>query len=162
MVGLSPAFAVTIWKTLAGLTVAEVLRQVLAGIEEEGVAARLVRVRRSLDVGAIGSTAAGCPARDRHRAAGQGDGADPPRRPAAAREPGAVLDRAARDRELYRGLGRNAARYARGAEPEPLLLPESSEPLGPHYHARVVALVALERGSVAAVDPVDVEATWPS
>ena len=64
-------------------------------------------------------------------------------------------------RELYRGLGRNAARYARGAEPEPLFLPESSEPLGPNYHARVVAMVALERRSVAPGDPVEVEATWP-
>ena len=58
-------------------------------------------------------------------------------------------------RELYRGLGRNAARYARSAEPEPLFLAESSEPLGPNYHARVVALVALERRSVAAGDVQD-------
>ena len=65
-------------------------------------------------------------------------------------------------RELYRGLGRNAARYARSAEPEPLFLAESSEPLGPNYHARVVALVALERGSVLAADPLEVEAAWPS
>ena len=63
-------------------------------------------------------------------------------------------------RELYRGLGRNAARYARSAEPEPLFLAESSEPLGPNYHARVVALVALERRSVVAGDPVEVEAAW--
>ena len=42
----------------SGLTVAEVLRQVLAGIEEEGGSARLVRVRRTIDVGAIGWTAA--------------------------------------------------------------------------------------------------------
>src|SRR6202035_6133022 len=47
--------------------------------------------------------------------------------------------------ELYRQLGRNAARYAKGLAPDPLLLPESSEPLGPRYHARVVQLVAIER-----------------
>ena len=57
VVGLSPAFAHTIWLSLSGLTVAEMLRQVLAGIEEEGAAARLVQVHRTLDVGAIGSTA---------------------------------------------------------------------------------------------------------
>ena len=67
--------------------------------------------------------------------------------------------------ELYRGLGRNAARYAKGAPVEPLLLPESSEPLGPRYHARVVQLVAIERGLAAGRRPggagglVDVRAT---
>ena len=43
---------------LNGMTVAEVLRQVLAGIEEEGLDARLVGVRRSIDLGSIGWTAA--------------------------------------------------------------------------------------------------------
>ena len=57
--------------------------------------------------------------------------------------------------ELYRGLGRNAARYAKGAPVEPLLLPESSEPLGPRYHARVVQLVATERRCSSAGDPVE-------
>ena len=150
VVGLSPAFAHTIWLSLSGLTVAEVLRQVLAGIEEEGAAARLVQVRRTLDVGAIGSTAS--------RLAGSGIGiglqakgtalihrADLP--PLGNLELFSIAPRVTR--ELYRGLGRNAARYARSAEPEPLFLAESSEPLGPNYHARVVALVALERRSVA-------------
>ena len=58
---------------------------------------------------------------------------------------------------LYRGLGRNAARYARGAEPEPLLLAESNEPVGPGYHARVVAMVAVERRALQVRDPVEVE-----
>ena len=51
---------------------------------------RLVRVQRSLDVGMIGWTAArpGGLA-GRHRPAGEGHRAHPPRRPAAAREPGA-------------------------------------------------------------------------
>ena len=64
------------------------------------------------------------------------------------------------DAGRYRALGRNAARYARGANPEPVLLPESSEPFGPRYHARVVALVAAERACVRPVDPVEVEVTW--
>ena len=48
MVGLSPAFAHTIWLSLSGLTVAEVLRQVLAGIEEEGALARVVQNGRAV------------------------------------------------------------------------------------------------------------------
>jgi propanediol dehydratase large subunit len=163
VVGLSPAFAHTIWLSLSGLTVAEMLRQVLAGIEEEGASARLVQVRRTLDVGAIGSTAS--------RLAGSGIGiglqakgtalihrADLP--PLGNLELFSIAPRVTRER--YRGLGRNAARYARSAEPEPLFLAESSEPLGPNYHARVVALVALERRSVVAADPVEVEAAWRS
>jgi propanediol dehydratase large subunit len=163
VVGLSPAFAHTIWLSLSGLTVAEMLRQVLAGIEEEGATARLVQVHRTLDVGAIGSTAS--------RLAGSGIGiglqakgtalihrSDLP--PLGNLELFSIAPRVTR--ELYRGLGRNAARYARSAEPEPLFLAESSEPLGPNYHARVVAMVALERRSVVAADPVEVEATWRS
>jgi propanediol dehydratase large subunit len=163
VVGLSPAFGVEIWTALNGMTVAEVLRQVLAGIEEEGLASRLVRVRRSIDLGYIGSTAArlsgssvsvGLQAKGTaliHRA-------DLP--PLANLELFSIAPRLTP--ELYRALGRNAARYAKGAAPEPLLLPESSEPLGPRYHARVVQLVAMERRLSSAAEPVELEASWPS
>jgi propanediol dehydratase large subunit len=163
VVGLSPAFAKEIWTALNGMTVAEVLRQVLAGIEEEGLESRLVRVRHSIDLGSIGSTAA--------RLSGSGvsvglqakgtalihQAALPP---LANLELFSIAPRVTS--ELYRGLGRNAARYAKGLTPEPLLLPESSEPLGPRYHARVVQLVAIERRLTEAAAPVGLEATWPS
>jgi propanediol dehydratase large subunit len=163
VVGLSPAFGDEIWEALNGMTVAEVLREVLAGIEEEGLAARLVRVRSSIDLGYIGSTAA------RLSGSGvsiglQGKGtalihrADLP--PLANLELFSIAPRVTAD--LYRGLGRNAARYGKGLAPEPLLLPESSEPLGPRYHARVVQLVALERQLARPEQPVELEASWPS
>jgi propanediol dehydratase large subunit len=163
VVGLSPAFGREIWVALNGMTVAEVLRQLLAGIEEEGLASRLVRVRRSIDLGLIGSTAA--------RLSGSGVSvglqakgtalihrADLP--PLANLELLSVAPRITA--ELYRHLGRNAARYAKGLAPEPLLLPESSEPLGPRYHARVVQLVAIERRLVEDAQPSELEAAWPS
>jgi propanediol dehydratase large subunit len=161
VVGLSPAFGEQIWLALNGMTVAELLRQVLAGIEEEGLESRLVRVRRSIDLGAIGWSAAqlsgsgvaiGLQAKGTaliHRA-------DLP--PLGNLELFSIAPRVTP--ELYRGLGRNAARYARGAPVEPLLLPESSEPLGPRYHARVVQLVAIERGLARPADPVELEAEW--
>jgi len=163
VVGLSAAFGREVWTALNGMTVAEVLRQVLAGIEEEGLASRLVRVRRSIDLGSIGWTAA------RLSGSGvsvglQGKGtalihrADLP--PLANLELFSIAPRVTA--ELYRGLGRNAARYAKGLAPEPLLLPESSEPLGPRYHARVVQLVAIERRLVEDAPPVELEASWPS
>jgi propanediol dehydratase large subunit len=163
VVGLSPAFGREIWAALNEMTVAAVLRQVLAGIEEEGLQSRLVRIHRSIDLGSIGWAAA--------RLSGSGVSvglqakgtalihrADLP--PLANLELFSIAPRITP--ELYRGLGRNAARYAKGLAPEPLLLPESSEPLGPRYHARVVQLVAIERGLAADSDPVDLEATWPS
>ncbi len=163
VVGLSPAFGEQIWAALNGMTVAEVLREVLAGIEEEGLVARLVRVRRSIDLGLIGSTAA--------RLSGSGISvglqakgtalihrADLP--PLANLELFSIAPRVTA--ELYRGLGRNAARYAKGLAPQPLLLAESSEPLGPRYHARVVQLVAIERRLVRDAEAVELEATWPS
>ena len=163
VVGLSPAFGREIWTALNGMTVAEVLRQILAGIEEEGLRSRLVRVSRSIDLGSIGWAAA--------RLSGSGVSvglqakgtalihrADLP--PLANLELFSIAPRITP--ELYRGLGRNAARYAKGLAPEPLLLPESSEPLGPRYHARVVQLVAIERRLVHDAPPVELEATWPS
>ena len=57
-VGVSPAFATTLWLTSSGLPVGEALRQIMAGLEEEGCLARLVRVRSTIDVGMIGLTAA--------------------------------------------------------------------------------------------------------
>jgi propanediol dehydratase large subunit len=163
VVGLSPAFGSGIWVALNGMTVAEVLRQLLAGIEEEGLRSRLVRVSRSIDLGMIGWTAA--------RLSGSGVSvglqakgtalihrADLP--PLANLELFSIAPRITP--ELYRQLGRNAARYAKGLAPEPLLLPESSESLGPRYHARVVQLVAIERGLVEDAAPATLEAVWPA
>ena len=163
VVGLSPALARSLWVSLSGLSVAEVLRQVLAGIEEEGLVSRCVRIASTIDVGAIGLTAA--------KLSGSGIGiglqakgtalihqADLP--PLGNLELFSVAPRVTR--ELYRGLGRNAARYAKGSEPEPLFLPESSEPLGPNYHARVVAMVAIERQACEQRPPEEVIPSWPS
>ena len=161
VVGVSPAFGEGVWMALSGMTVGELLRQVLAGIEEEGLASRVVRVRRSIDLGAIGWAAAqlsgsgisvGLQAKGTaliHRA-------ELP--PLGNLELFSIAPRVTA--ELYRGLGRNAARYAKGTAVEPLLLPESSEPLGPKYHARVVQLVAIERGLAQAGDPVELEVSW--
>ncbi len=163
VVGLSPGFGQELWIALNGMTIAEVLRQVLAGIEEEGQASRLVRVNRSIDLGNIGWTAAqlsGSAVSIGLQAKGTAliHHADLP--PLGNLELFSIAPRVTGD--LYRRLGRNAARYARGAAVEPLLLPESSEPLGPKYHARVVQMVAVERRCSSETDPVEVEATWPS
>ena len=163
VVGISPAFGVDVWLTLSGLTVAEALRQMLAGIEEEGVVARVVRVMHSLDLGMIGWTAANLSGSG--VAIGvQGKGtalihrADLPVLANLELLSVAPLIDASR----YRLIGRNAARYARGEQPAPVLLPDSGEAFGPRYHAKVVALIARERACVRPGEPLLVEATWPS
>ena len=167
VVGLSPAFGVEIWTALNGMTVAEVLRQVLAGIEEEGLASRLVRIRRSIDLGNIGSTAA--------RLSGSGVSvglqakgtalihrADLP--PLANLELFSIAPRLTP--ELYRALGRNAARYAKGAAPEPLLPPRvqraARAPLPRSRRAaRRDGAAALECGGPRRAGGVVAELTYP-
>jgi propanediol dehydratase large subunit len=163
VVALSPACGTEIWVTLSGMTVAEMLREVVTGIAEEGLTARLVRVLRSIDLGYIGWTASRLSGSGISVAL-QGKGtalihrADLP--PLANLELFSVAPRVTP--ELYRALGRNSARYAKGLSPEPLLLPESGEPIGPPYHARVVQLVAIERRCARPADAVELEASWPS
>jgi len=58
VVGLPPAFGKAMTKTIINIPHAEVLKEVMAGIEEEGLKARLVRVNKTADVGFIGHEAA--------------------------------------------------------------------------------------------------------
>jgi propanediol dehydratase large subunit len=145
-IGLSPALGRSVWLTLCGLTVGEVLRQLSAGLEEEGCVPRLVRVRSTIDVGMIGLTAA--------RLSGSGIGiglqgkgtALIHRRdlaPLANLELFSVAPLLTA--KMYRELGRNAARHAKGMAPVPIFTGGTDESISARYHARAVALVALER-----------------
>ncbi|PRC42362.1 propanediol dehydratase, partial [Mycobacterium sp. ITM-2017-0098] len=145
-IGLSPAWGRSVWLTLCGLTVGEALRQIAAGLEEEGCIARTVRVRSTIDVGLIGLTAA--------RLSGSGIGiglqgkgtALIHRRdlaPLANLELFSVAPLLTA--KMYRELGKNAARHAKGMAPVPIFTGGTDESISARYHARAVALVALER-----------------
>jgi Dehydratase large subunit/Dehydratase medium subunit len=145
-IGLSPALGRTVWLTLCGLTIGEVLRQIEAGLEEEGCVPRLVRVRSTIDVGLIGLTAA--------RLSGSGIGiglqgkgtALIHRRdlaPLANLELFSVAPQLTA--KMYRELGKNAGRHAKGMTPIPILGGGTDESISARYQARTVALVALER-----------------
>src|ERR687883_1526628 len=58
VIALSPAFANIFTKTIVDIPHAEVLRQLLAGVEEQGVTARVIRVWDTADLAAISHTAA--------------------------------------------------------------------------------------------------------
>ena len=149
VVGLSPGVGRTVWRTLSGLLVTEVLADLLAGLEEEGCTARVVRVNSTLDLGMIGLTAA--------RLAGSGIGIGlqgkgtalihrrdlPPLANLELYSMAPVLTGA-----MYRLLGANAGRHAKGATPVPARNPYTDEAIEARYHTSVIALVALERGCV--------------
>jgi propanediol dehydratase large subunit len=60
--------------------------------------------------------------------------------------------------ELYRELGANAARYAKGERPAPVRNPYTDQAIEARHHADVVALIAIERReSVPGAPPVDLE-----
>lgn len=146
VVGVSPAVGREVWRTLSGLEVTTVVGELLAGIEEEGCIGRLVRINDSVDLGRIGLAAA--------RLAGSGIGiglqgkgtALIHRRdlaPLANLELYSVAP--AITSGLYRLLGANAARHARGATPDPARNPYTDEAIEARYHTTVIALMALER-----------------
>jgi propanediol dehydratase large subunit len=45
-------------------------------------------------------------------------------------------------------MGRNAALYARGETPEPIIVPIDGQALSARYHVRVAMLYAIETGLV--------------
>ena len=146
VIGVSPAVGRDVWRCLSGLAVTDVLREMLAGLEEEGCTGRVVRFNDSRRPGPDrpGRGPAGRLGH-RHRPAGQGHGPDPPPGPGPAGQPGAVLRRALRHPELYRLLGANAARHAKGGTPDPARNPYSDEAIEARYHTTVIALMELER-----------------
>jgi propanediol dehydratase large subunit len=149
VIGLSPGIGRTVWQTLSGLSVVDALGELLAGLEEEGCMPRVVRVNGTLDLGMVGLTAA--------RLAGSGIGIglqgkgtalihrrDLP--PLANLELYSMAPVITPD--LYRLLGSNAGRHAKGATPVPARNPYTDEAIEARYHTSVVALVALERSCV--------------
>ncbi|HUA41097.1 MAG TPA: propanediol/glycerol family dehydratase large subunit [Streptosporangiaceae bacterium] len=149
VIGLSPAVGRDVWRCLSGLTVTEALTELLAGLEEEGCVGRLVRFNDTVDLGRIGLAAA--------RLAGSGIGIGLQGKGTALihrrdLDPLANLElysvAPSVTRELYRLLGANAARHARGDTPDPARNPYSDEAIEARYHTKVISLMALERAWV--------------
>ena len=146
VVAVSPAFGARIRLTMSGLPVDQALLQIVAGITAEGCTARIVRVRSTFDLGVMGLTAA--------RLAGSGIGVGLQAKGTAVISrrdlpPLACLELLSIapiiTARLYRDLGVNAARYAKGQQPEPVRNPYTDQAIEGRYHAEVVALAAVER-----------------
>lgn len=146
VIGVSPAFGVKLFRTLSGMVVYDALEQILAGLEEEQCVPRLVRIADSVDLGVIGKSAA--------RLSGSGIGVglqakgttlihrrDLP--PLANLELLSVAPLITP--EMYRLIGINAGRHAKGTTPAPMRNAYTDEAITARYHTRVVSMVAIER-----------------
>jgi len=158
-IGVSPALGTKLWFTMAGLPVGDALAAVIAGIESEGGAARVVRVPATVDLGVIGLTAA--------ELAGSGVGVGLQAKGTALIHRKGLAPLACVELlsiaplltlEMYRELGANAARYVKGERPAPVRNPYTDQAIEARHHAEVVALIAIERAeSVPGAAPVELE-----
>jgi len=121
VIAISPAFGSLFSQTIVDIPHAEVIRQMLAGIEEQEVSARIIRVQHSADLALMAHTAA--------KLSGSGIGIgilargtamihqrDLPRLSSLELFPQCPL----LTLETYRSIGSNAAQYAKGESPEPV------------------------------------------
>lgn len=121
VVAISPAFGGFFRETIVGVPLEDVLREVLAGIEEEGVHARVVRMVHSSDLARIAHRAAqlsgsGIAVGVLSRGTTMIHQKELPRLSNLELFPQAPL----LDLETFRAIGRNAARYAKNEAPEPV------------------------------------------
>ena len=147
VIGISPAFGVQLFKTLAGEGVSAMLRAVVEGVRAGGGAPRVVRMHHTADTSFLGLSAA--------RMSGSGIGIGLQAKGTAVihhadRQPHHNLELFSNapitTLDHYRRLGANAAAYARGDEPEPVVVPTRGEALGARFHVEVALLYAIETG----------------
>lgn len=121
VIGLAPAVAEYQTQTICGIPHSDVLREIVAGIEEEGLRVRFIKVYETSDVAFIALRAA--------KLSGSGIGVGLQSKGTAVihqkdlfpltnlelfpQAPVLTL-------ELYRKIGKNAARYAKGQSPVPI------------------------------------------
>ena len=158
VIAVSPAFAATFTKTIVDVPHSEVLRQLLAGVEEQGVHARVIRVWDTADLAAISHLGA--------RLSGSGiavgilsRGTTMIHQKDLARLSNLELfpQSPLLDAEVFRRIGSNAAQYAKGESPEPV--PTRNDQMArPRWQAKA-ALLHLKEFECIAADrrPVEVE-----
>lgn len=161
VIGVSPAFADFFSQTIVNVSHGEVLRQILAGIEEQEVATRIVRVRHSSDLAVVAHTAA--------KLSGSGIGIgilsrgtsmihqrDLPRLSSLELFPQCPL----LTLETYRSIGSNAAQYAKGDSPQPV--PTLNDQMArPRWQAKAALLHLKETEQIVkGAKPLEVKAVF--
>ncbi len=160
LIALSPAFGGTFTQTIVGVPHAEVLRQLMAGIEEQGVAVRIIRVWSTADLAAISHVAA--------KLSGSGiavgllsRGTTMIHQKDLARLSNLELfpQSPLLDAEVFRAIGSNAAQYAKGESPQPV--PTRNDQMArPRWQAKAALLHLKEFECIRAdAGPVELSAS---
>lgn len=140
VVGVPPAFGVAMTQTIIEIPHKEVLKEIMAGIEEEGLKSRLVRVNKTADVGFIAHEAA--------KLSGSGIGIGTISRGTTVIHqrdlaPLQNLELFSQsplvEKETFRAIGRNAAKYAKGEQPNPV--PVRNDPMARPKYQGLAALL---------------------
>jgi len=121
VIGLGPAFGTVLSETIIGLKHADVLRELMRGIEEEGVKTRVVKVYETSDCAFIGHRAAQLSGSGIAIGIQSKGTAVIHRRDLPPLNNLELLSQASNATlETYYMLGRNAAKYVKGEHPSPL------------------------------------------
>lgn len=149
VIGISPGFGVRLHKTTGGLPLYKVLAALLEGIRERGGHPRVVRVRHTADTSFLGLTAA--------KLAGSGIGIGIQgkgttvihRNDQAPHMNLELFSQAPLIGEAdYRAIGGNAARYALGQSPPPVIISYRGQALGARFHVQTALLYAIETSMI--------------
>jgi propanediol dehydratase large subunit len=145
VIGISPAFGLKLYQTTAGHSLAVVLRAMMEGIRAKGGKPRIVRFLHTADTSFLGLSAAGL--------AGSGVGIGIQSKGTAVihqrgRLPHQNLELFSNapitQLEHYRRFGENAATYAKGEMPDPVVVPTHGEAMGARFHAQTAIIYAIE------------------
>lgn len=140
VIGLAPAFGAHQFKTIVGIPHDKVLREVMAGIEEEGLTPRIVRFYRTSDVCFIANDAA--------KLSGSGIGIGIQSKGTTVIHqkdlfPLSNLELFSQapliDLATFRQIGKNAAKYAKGESPTPVPV-KNDQMARPSYQALAAIL----------------------
>lgn len=158
IIAVAPAFGKYQNKTIVNIPHSDVLREMIAGIEEEGIKARVIRVLRSSDVAFA--------AHDATKLSGSGIAIGiqsrgttvihqkdlPPLSNLELFSQSPLLDL-----EVYRQIGRNAAKYAKGESPTPV--PTRNDQMArPKFQAKAAVLHIKETEHVVpGAKPIELE-----
>jgi len=153
IIALGPAFGVYQTKTISGIPHRAVIREITAGIEEEGLKARLIRVYKTSDVAAMASMSS--------KMSGSGVAVGIQSKGTTVihqkdLEPLSNLELFPQapliDLETFRQIGKNAAKYAKGESPNPVPV-RNDQMARPKYQAIAALLHIKETEHVNAAKP---------
>lgn len=140
VLAISPAFTTQFKTTITEIPLPDVLRQVFAGVEEEGLHLRVIRVYHTADVGFMAHQAA--------KLSGSGIGLGILSRGTSVihqrdLNPLANLELFPQapviDLPTFRAMGKNAAKYAKGESPTPV--PTNNDPMARPRYQGLAALL---------------------